>query len=81
MKIQLPTGKDQIQIFNIKMIIFGTWGPLLISDFNDLVLLENPGGFAKVVHLQTRKLNIIFLLKLQRYQIRNARFQLRTSNR
>lgn len=60
MKIQLPIGKDQLQIFNIRMIIFGTWGPLLISDFNDMVLLENPGGFAKVVTLTDKEIKYHF---------------------
>lgn len=64
MKIQLPIAKDLQKTFNIKLIIFGTWGPLLISDFNDLVLLENPGGFAKVVTLTDREIKYHFSPKV-----------------
>jgi len=64
MKIQLPISDTELKMFNVKSVIFGTWGPLNISDSKDLITVDNASRFAKVVTITKREIKYHFSPKV-----------------
>lgn len=64
MKIQLPISETELKTFNVKSVIFGTWGSLNISDSKDLITVDNASGFAKVVTITKREIKYHFSPKV-----------------